>query len=95
MNDEFEPFVKRPEVAFPSTFRSIGEPEQQIHRWGMELRDYFAAKAMKYMGLPTKVYSGRIGDNSWSLEDMESFPYEAMSKVAYRWADAMMKAREQ
>ncbi len=44
--DEFKPFVERPEVAFPSTFRSIGEPEQQIHRWGMQLRDYFAAKAL-------------------------------------------------
>ena len=60
---------------------------------GMDMRDWFAAHAMKYMGLPTKVYGGRIGDNSWSLEQMDDFPYEQMAAVAYRWADAMMKAR--
>lgn len=59
----------------------------------MTLRDYFAAKAMKYMGLPTRVHSVRIGDDYWSLEDMDKFPYEAMSKVAYKWADAMLEAR--
>jgi len=62
---------------------------------GMDLRDYFAAKAMQYMGLPTKVYGGHIGDNSWKLDDMQVFPYEQMAKIAYAWADAMMKAREE
>ena len=84
MSDEFEPFVKRPEVAFPSTFRSIGEPEQQIHRWGMELRDYFAAKAMQ------GICAGR--DEAGTLV---SHGYEWIASESYKIADAMMKAREQ
>ena len=67
----------------------------QYYQEGMDLRDYFAAKAMQYMGLPTRVSGGRIGNNQWDLEDMEDFPYEQMAKVAYRWADAMMKARDE
>jgi hypothetical protein len=78
--------------AFPSTFHNgWGEPEK-----GMLLRDYFAAQAMKYMSLPTMVYAtGRIGDNTWELKSMDQFPFEDMSKVAYAWADAMLKARNQ
>jgi hypothetical protein len=62
----------------------------------MTLRDHYAGLAMQYMGLPTRVHAtGRIGDNSWSLEEMKKgFPYEDMSTVAYKWADAMLKARE-
>lgn len=37
----------QPESAFPSTFKSLHPEEQQVHRWGMTLRDYFAAKAMQ------------------------------------------------
>ena len=61
---------------------------------GVTMRDYFAAKAMQHMSLPTKVYNGRIGDNSWRVEEMHSFPFEDMAKIAYLWADAMLKARE-
>lgn len=64
------------------------------HAINMTIRDHFAAMAMKYMSLPTKVSSGRIGDNTWSLEEMENFPFTEMSRVAYRWADAMMEARK-
>jgi hypothetical protein len=35
-----------PERAFPSTFRSLNDDEQLV-RYGMELRDYFAAKALQ------------------------------------------------
>jgi len=59
------------------------------------LRDEFAGLAMQYMGLPTKVYAtGRIGDNTWDLGQMQEFPFEVMSKIAYQWADAMLEARE-
>jgi len=59
------------------------------------LRDEFAGLAMQYMGLPTKVYAtGRIGDNTWDLGQMQEFPFDVMSKIAYQWADAMLKARE-
>jgi len=61
----------------------------------MTLRDEFAGLAMQYMGLPTKVYAtGRIGDNTWDLGQMQEFPFDVMSKIAYQWADAMLKARE-
>jgi hypothetical protein len=39
--------TNKPESAFPSTFKSLGPEEEQVHRWGMTLRDYFAAKAMQ------------------------------------------------
>jgi len=39
----------RPERAFPSTFKSFAPEQEQVHTWGMELRDYFAAKAMADM----------------------------------------------
>ena len=62
----------------------------------MTLHDYYAGLAMQHMGLPLKVYgTGRRGDNAWSLEEVkEGFPYEDMAKIAYKWADAMLKARE-
>ena len=34
------------ERAFPSTFKSLDE-KTHTHKWGMTLRDYFAAKALK------------------------------------------------
>ena len=36
-----------PESAFPSTFKSLAPDATHVHRWGMTLRDYFAAKAMQ------------------------------------------------
>lgn len=46
--------------------------------FGMELRDYFAAKAMQAM---------LVNRNDASY-------LEKMPKICYQWADAMMKARE-
>jgi len=46
------PFNKRPERAFPSTFNSL-DGKEQIHAWGMTLRDYFAAKAMLRISVNT------------------------------------------
>ena len=39
------PSNKRPEQAFPSTFKSL-DGKEQIHAWGMTLRDYFAARVL-------------------------------------------------
>ena len=50
---------------------------------GMTLRDYFAAKAMQAM------VQGRGAAN------LEQGGYTAVSMMAYRMADAMLKAREQ
>lgn len=55
------------------------------YEYGMDLRDYFAAKAMQ--GL----MSGR-----WKHEyDAYTIDAEGWAKSAYAFADAMMKAREQ
>ena len=70
------------ESAFPSTFKSMSPEEGQIHRWGMTLRDYFAAKAMQSLMERNK--------------NIDLTPHEACvtSVFAYEMADAMLKARE-
>jgi hypothetical protein len=70
------------ESAFPSTFKSLGQDEAQVHRWGMTLRDYFAAKAMQV--LTTELAS---------TGKMHRFD-DAVAESAYAMADAMLKARE-
>jgi hypothetical protein len=50
---------------------------------GMTLRDYFAAQAMQAMA------EGRGAAN------LEQGGYVAVSMMAYKMADAMMKAREE
>ncbi len=72
--------TNQPESAFPSTFRSLADPdgEQQVHRWGMQLRDYFAAHAPN----PPETWRAKKD--------------EAANIIAWRWAyaDEMLKARE-
>ena len=72
-----------PESAFPSTFKSIGPEPQHIHRWGMSLRDYFAAKALQGF----IQYSATKG--------IYTPPDDQLAKAAYDLADAMLKAREE
>lgn len=71
-----------PESAFPSTFKSFDPETRQIHRWGMTLRDYFAAKAMQ--GFAAK-----------DVFDPGLATPEQRAKLAYIEADAMLKARGQ
>jgi hypothetical protein len=52
---------------------------REEHCDGMDLRDYFAAKAMQSLS------------NNNDMEDLE----DVYAAQAYRIADAMMKAREQ
>lgn len=52
--------------------------ERNVSRYGMTLRDYFAAKAMQGMIL-LQSYRGTAAD---------------MAKESYSMADAMLKARE-
>jgi hypothetical protein len=60
--------------AFPKPASiELGEPQK-----GMDLRDYFAAKAMQ----------GFAADPDWQSGA------DKAAETAYRWADAMMKARE-
>jgi len=74
--------MNNPESAFPSTFRSLHPEEAQVHRWGMTLRDYFAAKAMQ----------GLVERNK-NL-DLTSHEACVTSVFAYEMADAMLEARE-
>jgi len=72
--------TNQPESAFPSTFKSLHPEEQQVHRWGMTLRDYFAAKAMQ--------------GNLASMVEGQEFDLSMGAEWAYKVADAMLKARE-
>jgi hypothetical protein len=64
------------EPAFPNEgFNGWGEPFQ-----GMDLRDYFAAKA-----LPIAIQE---------MNDAESYDLNDSASLAYSYADAMMKARQ-
>lgn len=67
--------------AFPYV-REIDSPKEgytaYVHEDGMDLRDYFAAKAMQ-------------GDFASGIHEDD---FEECAKRAYKMADAMMKARE-
>ena len=75
--------------AFPKTpFIEFGTPQN-----GMTLRDYFAAKALQ----------GYISVKAWHPDFVypEDFNFDAGERAAdavavsaYKWADAMLKARE-
>jgi hypothetical protein len=64
--------------AFP-TLNWVKQHGQPPNEEGMELRDYFAAKAMHY----------------WLCNPINNQQIENLCKGAYQVADAMMKAREQ
>jgi hypothetical protein len=70
--------TNQPESAFPSTFKSMSPEESQVHRWGMTLRDYFAAKAMQ----ADMIAGVHENDFAWT------------AARSYKMADAMLKARE-
>ena len=73
--------------AFPTTIDNIG---YQIDHQGMDLRDYFAAKAFQSLisnALPDCVYY--TINNQSRIE----IGVEILAKDAYLFADAMMKAR--
>lgn len=66
--------------AFP-----VPDSEYQIQDTGMTLRDYFAAKAIGVIELPTDYVGTKESDES----------YKRWAQKAYRMADAMLKAREE
>ena len=51
---------------------------------GMDLRDYFAAKAMQGFCSEGTMFSTKEGE----------FQSDACAKAAYEWANAMMEARK-
>ncbi len=74
----------RPEKAFPSTFKSFSPEESQIHVWGMDLRDYFAAYAMSEL----------INIFAHQPYETQEQRVDAVAKSSYVIADAMIRARE-
>lgn len=77
--DEFS----RADIAFPVAVQF--ENKEIVTNLGMDLRDYFAAKAMQGI------------QSSWNYENEGNsvLKPDCVAKRAYLIADAMMKAREQ
>jgi hypothetical protein len=70
--------------AFPKTpFIEIGTPQN-----GMTLRDYFAAKAMQGL-IAHEERAKQLGSHNLGDFDVR------VAVCAYRYADSMLKAREQ
>ena len=66
------------ESAFPYAYFDK-QLNQTRTMYGMNLRDYFAAKAMQGFA---------------AMSDVDGFSsVEEMAKMSYKWADAMLKAR--
>lgn len=85
--------TNQPESAFPSTFKSLSPEEGQVHRWGMTLRDYFAAKAMQSF-----ILAACTNENAM-LTVMNKLKTEVeyedwLAYSAYDIADAMLKQRQ-
>jgi len=60
---------------------------------GMTLRDYLAAKAMQHMAMPT---TGKFDLNgTWKMDEVTVEVLDSMSRLSYKWADCMLKAREE
>jgi len=58
---------------------------------GMSLRDYFAAKAMASIIVTEEMFCGRVSPEE-AEEACSTIP--EMAEDAYRYADAMLEARE-
>jgi hypothetical protein len=61
--------TNQPESAFPSTFKSLSPEEGQAHRWGMTLRDYFAAKAMQGLLANNNIDAQQIAKAAYIVAD--------------------------
>lgn len=59
---------------------------------GMELRDYFAAKALPFVMQDIK--EDLVSDDEWSGWFFERTVADMMAETAYLVADAMMKMRD-
>jgi hypothetical protein len=68
--------------AFPVPETLLGNQKHPAGSPGMTLRDYFAGQAL----------SAIITKQQAEAKPMQN-PYDGYAKVAYMWADAMLKAR--
>lgn len=62
-----------------NAFPNVHDPKTGSMSHGMSLRDYFAAKAMQG-------FAAHLGPAA---------VFETRAKLAYEWADAMLKARDE
>jgi hypothetical protein len=77
------------ESAFPSTFKSLGPEEAQVHRWGMTLRDYFLAQSIQTaMQMVRHDLKKDREDFFWN-----EIEREIVASRACQLADAILKAR--
>lgn len=76
--------MTKDQYAFPKTpFVEVGTPQN-----GMTLRDYFAAKAMQGL-IAHEERAKQLGSHNLGDFDVR------VAVCAYRYADAMLKAREE
>lgn len=73
--------------AFPLAFPDGMEDNQNV-RYGMTLRDYFAAAALQGLCAGFSAL-----DRDWPRDD-EPEGYDVAAEHAYQMADAMLKARD-
>lgn len=78
--------------AFPLAFPLVSKEPYQ-YDWGMDLRDYFASKALQ--GYLSKMAANPLEKGSICKDMQAASNTEAIAKASYLFADAMMKAREQ
>ena len=80
--------------AFPIAFNTTDNMGRAILSvdGGMDLRDYFAAKAMQAIMTNSKTFFTQIAQASDEKKADADF---VMAQLCYVYADAMMKAREQ
>ena len=81
-----------PALAFPHKWETTDGTT--IIAKGMTLRDYFAAKAMQgaITGLASNKEMAMLAQHAWKKAGKTD--YEYITNQAYKYADAMMKARE-
>lgn len=79
--------------AFP--VQSIYIEDQETNSRGMTLRDYFAAKAMEKLIEKKHDSIFKILKKSYEHDDAIEMSQLMVADMAYKWADAMMKEREQ
>ena len=83
--------------AFPRSMYSHNGPfnsSTYSDGYGMDLRDYFAAKAMQgaISGLASSKEMSMLAKNAW--ERAGKTDYEYITDQAYKYADAMLEARK-
>jgi len=77
--------------AFP--LHNHGVQTLGLHVTGMTLRDYFAAKALQGYISATAWHPDFVFPTDFNFDDGKRAA-DAVAVSAYKWADAMLKARE-